>query len=117
MIWLCVAITRNWKACATNPLLRIISTLKTKYNQSCTNLKNKTTKENYRLIKKRVGGNIVVLECYTKSWHIRQSNCDHVQTTIVGRSFKRNTVLSEKKMSLLAKGPLFVPTPSDIIYH
>ena len=86
-----------------NPLLRIISTLKTKYNQSCTNLKNKTTKENYRLIKKRVGGDIVVLERYTKSWHIRQSNCDHVQTTIVGRSFKRNIILNKRKKRYRAR--------------
>ena len=82
-----------------NPLLRIISTLKTKYNQSCTNLKNKTTK--------RVGGNIVVLERYTKSWHIRQSNCDHVQTTIVARkrnrSFKRNIILNKRKKRYRAR--------------
>ena len=77
-----------------------IRTLKTRCNQSRKNIKNKTTKETYRLIKKTVAGKFIVLEHNIKSRHIQKRNRDHVQPTIVtckGNRFKRNIILNKKK--------------------
>ena len=73
-------------------------TLETRCNQSRTNIKSKTTKENHRLIKKAVADKIIVLE---QSRHIRKRNRDHVQPTILTRKrnkrFRRNIILNKKK--------------------
>ena len=44
-----------------------IQTLKTKRNHNCSNIRNKTTRENYKLIKKVVAEKVVILERKIKS--------------------------------------------------
>ena len=59
--------------------------------------KYKTTKENYRLIKKTVAGKNVNVEPNIKSQHIWKRNQDNVQPTIEARKRRFNVIVSEKK--------------------
>ena len=58
-----------------------IRTLKTKRNHNCSNIRNKTTRENYKLIKKVVAEKVVILERKIKSGQVRQISRDNIQPT------------------------------------
>ena len=76
-----------------------IRTPKTKRNHD--NIKNKTTRENYKLIKKIVAEKVVILERKIKSSQVRKISRDNIQPTRSvrkrNRRFKRNVIVGKRK--------------------
>ena len=76
-----------------------IPTPKTKRNHD--NIKNKTTRENYKLIKKIVAEKVVILERKIKSSQVRKISRDNIQPTRSvrkrNRRFKRNVIVGKRK--------------------
>ena len=78
-----------------------IRTLKTKRHNNRNNIKNKTTRENYKLIKKLVAEKVVTLEQKVKSRQVRKLSRDNIQpTTSVrkrNRRFKKDVIVNKRK--------------------
>ena len=77
-----------------------IRTLRTKRNNNRNNIKNKTTRENYKLIKKLVAEKVVTLEQKVKSRQVRKLSRDNIQpTTSVrkrNRRFKKDVIVNKR---------------------
>ena len=58
-----------------------IGILKTKRNNNCNIIKNKPSRENYKLIKKVIAEKVVILERKIKSCQVRKISCDNIQPT------------------------------------
>ena len=74
--------------------------LRTKRNNNCNNIKNKTTRENYKHIKKVVAEKVVILEQKIKSHHIRKISHDKHTTYYISlkkRWFKNNVIVNKRK--------------------
>ena len=82
-------------------LKKEIRALKTKRNHNCSNIKNKTTRENYKLIKKVVAEKVVILERKIKSRQVRKISRDNIQPTRSVRKrhrrFKKNVIVDKIK--------------------
>ena len=78
-----------------------IRTLKTKHINNCNNIKNKTTGENYKPIKKVVAEKVVILELKIKSRQVQKISRNNIQpTTSVcerNRRFKKDVILNKRK--------------------
>ena len=78
-----------------------IRILRTKCNNNRNNIKNKTTRENYKLIKKLVAEKVVTLEQKVKSRQVRKLSRDNIQpTTSVrkrNRRFKKDVIVNKRK--------------------
>ena len=78
-----------------------IRTLRTKRNNNRNNIKNKTTRENYKLIKKLVAEKVVTLEQKVKSRQVRKLSRDNIRpTTSVrkrNRRFKKDVIVNKRK--------------------
>ena len=78
-----------------------IRTLKTKRNHNSSNIRNKTTRENYKLIKKVVAEKVVILERKIKSRQVRKISRDNIQPTRSvrkrNRRFKKNVIVEKRK--------------------
>ena len=78
-----------------------IRTLKTKRSHNCSNIKNKTIRENYKLIKKVVAEKVVISERKIKSRQVRKISRDKVQPTRSvrkrNRRFNKNVILDKRK--------------------
>ena len=78
-----------------------IRNLRTKRNNNRNNIKNKTTRENYKLIKKLVAEKVVTLEQKVKSRQVRKLSRDNIQpTTSVrkrNRRFKKDVIVNKRK--------------------
>ena len=77
-----------------------ITSLK-KSSENHTSIKNKITKENYKLIKKTVAQKVVILEHKIKSRQNRKKERDHIQHATApqkrNRRFKRNIAIDKRK--------------------
>ena len=74
--------------------------LRTKRNNNCNNIKNKTTRENYKHIKKVVAEKVVILEQKIKSHQIRKISHDKHTTYYISlkkRWFKNNVIVNKRK--------------------
>ena len=74
--------------------------LRTKRNNNCNNIKNKTTRENYKHIKKVVAEKVVILEQKIKSHQIRKISHDKHTTNYISlkkRWFKNNVIVNKRK--------------------
>ena len=74
--------------------------LRTKRNNNCNNIKNKTTRENYKHIKKVVAEKVVILEQKIKSHQIRKISHDKHTTYYISlkkRWFKNNVIMNKRK--------------------
>ena len=74
--------------------------LRTKRNNNCNNIKNKTTRENYKHIKKVVAEKVVILEQKVKSHQIRKISHDKHTTYYISlkkRWFKNNVIVNKRK--------------------
>ena len=74
--------------------------LRTKRNNNCNNIKNKTTRENYKHIKKVVAEKVVILEQKIKSHQIRKISHDKHTTYCISlkkRWFKNNVIVNKRK--------------------
>ena len=78
-----------------------IRTLTTKRDNNRNNIKNKTTRENYKLIKKVVAEKLVTLERKIKSRQVRKLSRDNIRpTTSVrkrNRRFKKDVIVNKRK--------------------
>ena len=72
-----------------------------KRNHNCSNIKNKTTRENYKLIKKVVAEKVVILERKIKARQVRKISRDNIQPTRSvrkrNRRFKKNVIVDKRK--------------------
>ena len=78
-----------------------ITSLKRKCSENhTTRIKNKTTKESYKLIKKIVAQKVVILECNIKSWHSHKKEQNHIQHTTApqkrNKRFNRNIAVGKR---------------------
>ena len=74
--------------------------LRTKRNNNCNNIKNKTTRENYKHIKKVVAEKVVILEQKIKSHQIQKISHDKHTTYYISlkkRWFKNNVIVNKRK--------------------
>ena len=74
--------------------------LRTKRNNNCNNIKNKTTRENYKHIKKVVAEKVVILEQKIKSHQIRKISHDKHTTYYISlkkKWFKNNVIVNKRK--------------------
>ena len=81
-------------------LLRKKLELRTKRNNNCNNIKNKTTRENYKHIKKVVAEKVVILEQKIKSHQIRKISHDKHTTYYISlkkRWFKKDVIVNKRK--------------------
>ena len=81
-------------------LLRKKLELRTKRNNNCNNIKNKTTRENYKHIKKVVAEKVVILEQKIKSHQIRKISHDKHTTYCISlkkRWFKKDVIVNKRK--------------------
>ena len=78
-----------------------IGTLTTKRNDNRNNIKNKTIRENYKLIKKVLAEKVVTLEQKIKSRQVRKLSRDNIRpTTSVrkrNRRFKKDVIVNKRK--------------------
>ena len=78
-----------------------IRTVRTKRYNNCNNIKNKTTRENYELIKKIVAEKVVTLKQKIKSRQVRKLSRDNIRfTTSVckrNRRFKKDVIVNKRK--------------------
>ena len=78
-----------------------ITSLKRTRSENHTSIKNNTTKENYKLIKKTVAQKVVILEHKIKSRDSRKKQRDHIQHATApqkrNRRFKRNIAIDKRK--------------------
>ena len=78
-----------------------IGTLTTKRNDNRNNIKNKTIRENYKLIKKVLAEKVVTLEQKIKSRQVRKLSRDNIRpTTSVrkrNRRFKKDVLVNKMK--------------------
>ena len=78
-----------------------IRTVRTKRYNNRNNIKNKTTRENYELIKKIVAEKVVILELKIKSRQVQKISRNNIQpTTSVcerNRRFKKDVILNKRK--------------------
>ena len=78
-----------------------IRTLTTKRNNNRNNIKNKTTRENYKHIKKVVAAKAVTLEQKIKSPQVQKLSRDNIRpTTSVrkrNRRFKKDVIVNKRK--------------------
>ena len=89
--------------------------LKTKLNNNCNIIKNKPSRENYKLIKKVIAEKVVILERKIKLCQVRKISCDNIQpttsvwkrngrfkkyVTVHKRKEKHNRYRSKKKQSI-----------------
>ena len=78
-----------------------ITSLKRKRSENHTRIKNNTTKENYKVIKKTVAQKVVILEHKIKSRHSRKKGRGHIQHVTApqkrNRRFKRNIAIDKRK--------------------
>ena len=78
-----------------------IRTLRTKRNNNRNHIKNKTTRKNYKLIKKVVAEKVVTLEQKIKSCQVRKLSRDNIRpTTSVckrNRRFKKDVIANKRK--------------------
>ena len=72
-----------------------------KRNHNYSNIKNKTTRENYKLIKKVVAEKVVILERKIKARQVRKISRDNIQPTRSvrkrNRRFKKNVIVDKRK--------------------
>ena len=85
----------------TKALKKEITSLKRKRCENHTSIKNNTTKENDKLIKKTVAQKVVILEHKIKSRQSRKKERDHIQHATApqkrNRRFKRNIAIDKRK--------------------
>ena len=85
----------------TKALNKEIKSLKKKRWENHTSIKNNTTKENYKLIKKTIAQKFIILEHKIKSRHSCKKERDHIQYTTAprkrNRKFKRNIAIDKRK--------------------
>ena len=78
-----------------------IRTLKTKRINNCNNIKNKTTRENYKLIKKVLAEKVVILELKIKSRPVQKISHNSIQPTSSvcarNRRLKKDVILNKRK--------------------
>ena len=78
-----------------------ISTLRTKRDNNRSNIKNKTTRKNYKLIKKIIAEKVVILEQKIKSRQARKISRDNIQPTASvpkrSRRFKKDVIVNKGK--------------------
>ena len=78
-----------------------ITSLIRKRSENHTSIKNKTTKENYKLLKKTVAQKVVILGRNIKSWPSRKRQRDQIQHTTASkkrnRRFNRNIAVDKRK--------------------
>ena len=78
-----------------------IRTLRTKRSNNRNNIKNKTTRESYKLIEKKLAGKVVTLEQKITSRHLRKLTPDNIRpTTSVrnrNRSFEKDVIVNKRK--------------------
>ena len=78
-----------------------VRTLRTKCINKLNNINNKTTRENYKLIKNVVAEKVVILEEKIKSRQVRKINRDNIQPTTSmrkrNRRFKKDVIVSKRK--------------------
>ena len=78
-----------------------IRTLRTKRNNNRNNIKNKTTRESYKLIEKIVAGKVVTLEQKIKSRQLRKLTRDNIRPTASvrnrNRRFKKDVIVNKRK--------------------
>ena len=78
-----------------------IRTLRTKCNNNRNTIKNKTTRENYKLIGKIVPEKVVILEQKIKSRQARKISRDNIQPTASvpkrSRRFKKDVIVNKGK--------------------
>ena len=85
----------------TKALNKEITSLKRKCSENHTSIKNNTTKENDKLIKKTVAQKAVILEHKIKLRHSRKKERDHIQHATApqkrNRRFKRNIAINKRE--------------------
>ena len=78
-----------------------VRTLRTKCINKLNNINNKTTRENYKLIKNVVAEKVVIFEEKIKSRQVRKINRDNIQPTTSmrkrNRRFKKDIIVSKRK--------------------
>ena len=78
-----------------------ISTLRTKRDNNRSNIKNKTTRESYKLLKKIIAEQVVILEQKIKSRQARKISRDNIQPTASvpkrNTNFKKNVIVNKGK--------------------
>ena len=78
-----------------------IRNLRTKRNNNRNNIKNKTTRENYKLIKKLVAEKVVTIEQKIKSRQVRKLSRDNIRSTASvrkrNRRFKKDVMVNKRK--------------------
>ena len=78
-----------------------IRNLRTKRNNNRNNIKNKTTRENYKLIKKLVAEEVITLEQKVKARQVRKLSRDNIRPTASvrkrNRRFKKDVIVNKRK--------------------
>ena len=91
----------------TKALNKEITSLKRKRSENHTSIKNNTTKENYKLIKKTVAQTVVILEHKIKSRQSRKKERDHIQHATAPQKRNRSVTARTNQENLIITTDLF----------